>query len=242
MAGVFKDENVYYLSAVEDLKTRYQWKVLMRGIILKDPESAAYFDNKSGEGEVGERSMNTFGDDPTAEGGGGGIRKLENKVENGTGQSLTAVSSTITHNNIHSDNLKRTSEQIYSSIANDEINSSSISASSASISASSSSSCAAANNDNNNNYYYDNDENHNGDNNNNSNNNNSSNNGDPEDDDFTILNSTQQTLDPIPVSNPTRECVAPHKVVMRKRGDQETRLELYGAWQTVPYEVIVREY
>ena len=241
---MFKDENVYYLSAVEDLKTKYQWKMLMRGIILKDPESVAYFDDK---GVVGERSINTFGDDPTAEGGGGGIRRLENEVENGPGQSLIVTSSSITHNNIYSDNMTRTTEQIYSSIENDESSSSSISASSSSIpassgsiSASSSSSCTA-DDDNNNNNNNDNDENHNGHNDNNSNNNNSSNNGDTEDDDFIILNSAQQTLDPILVPNPPRECIAPHKVVMRKRGDQETRLELYGAWQTVPYEVIVRE-
>ena len=264
---MFKDENVYYLSAVEDLKTKYQWKMLMRGIILKDPESVAYFDDK---GVVGERSINTFGDDPTAEGGGGGgIRRLENEVENGPGQSLIVTSSSITHNNIYSDNMTRTTEQIYSSIENDESSSSSISASSSSISASSSiisassssisarsssisassgsiyassSSSCTADDDNNNNNNNGNDENHNGHNDNNSNNNNSSNNGDTEDDDFIILNSAQQTLDPILVPNPPRECIAPHKVVMRKRGDQETRLELYGAWQTVPYEVIVREY
>ena len=38
---------------------------------------------------------------------------------------------------------------------------------------------------------------------------------------------------------PLRESIAPHKIVNRKRGDQEARIELYGAWQTVPYEVII---
>ena len=45
-------------------------------------------------------------------------------------------------------------------------------------------------------------------------------------------------LDPSDVPpKPLREPIPPHKVVMRKRGDQEQRIELYGAWQTVPYEV-----
>ena len=38
---------------------------------------------------------------------------------------------------------------------------------------------------------------------------------------------------------PLRESIAPHKIVNRKRGDQEARIELYGAWQTVPYDVII---
>ena len=45
-------------------------------------------------------------------------------------------------------------------------------------------------------------------------------------------------LDPSDVPpKPLREPIPPHKVVMRKRGDQEQRIELYGAWQTIPYEV-----
>lgn len=34
-----------------------------------------------------------------------------------------------------------------------------------------------------------------------------------------------------------REPIPPHKVVTRKRGDQEVKLDLYGAWQTEPYMV-----
>jgi hypothetical protein len=34
-----------------------------------------------------------------------------------------------------------------------------------------------------------------------------------------------------------KEPLPPHKVVMRKRGDQEVRIELYGLWQTEPYTV-----
>ena len=36
---------------------------------------------------------------------------------------------------------------------------------------------------------------------------------------------------------PIREPIPPHKVVTRKRGDQEVKLDLYGAWQTEPYTV-----
>jgi hypothetical protein len=36
---------------------------------------------------------------------------------------------------------------------------------------------------------------------------------------------------------PLREPIPPHKVVTRKRGDQEVKLDLYGAWQTEPYMV-----
>ena len=38
-------------------------------------------------------------------------------------------------------------------------------------------------------------------------------------------------------SGPMREPIPPHKVVTRKRGDQEVKLDLYGAWQTEPYTV-----
>jgi hypothetical protein len=34
-----------------------------------------------------------------------------------------------------------------------------------------------------------------------------------------------------------KEPLPPHKVVMRKRGDQEVKIELYGVWQTEPYTV-----
>lgn len=34
-----------------------------------------------------------------------------------------------------------------------------------------------------------------------------------------------------------REPLPPHKVVMRKRGDTEVRVELYGVWQTEAYKV-----
>ena len=37
VAGTFKEEKVYFLSAVEDLKTRNQWKMQMKGVIKKNP-------------------------------------------------------------------------------------------------------------------------------------------------------------------------------------------------------------
>ena len=36
IAGTFKDETVYFTKAVEDLKTRHQWRMVMKDVIMQD--------------------------------------------------------------------------------------------------------------------------------------------------------------------------------------------------------------
>ena len=138
IAGTFKDETVYFTKAVEDLKTRHQWRMVMKDAIMRDVVP----------------TLCLHGIDPTAE------------------PAKDSDNTTLSATNGASKNMNA-SQQIPGDAGNGE-----------------------------------NDEN--------------------DVDDCTVIGA-----DP----GPLREPIPPHKVVTRKRGDQEVKLDLYGAWQTEPYMV-----
>jgi hypothetical protein len=138
IAGTFKDETVYFTKAVEDLKTRHQWRMVMKDVIMRDVVP----------------TLSLHGIDPTAE---------PSKDSDNTTHS---VRSDVSKN-------MNASQQIAGENENgvDDVDDSN---------------------------------------------------------DCTVIGT-----DP----GPLREPIPPHKVVTRKRGDQEVKLDLYGAWQTEPYMV-----
>jgi hypothetical protein len=138
IAGTFKDETVYFTKAVEDLKTRHQWRMVMKDVIMRDVVP----------------TISLHGIDPTAE-----------PAKDSDNTTLSAVNGVSKNMNA--------SQHIPGDGGNDENDLDDV-------------------------------------------------------DDCTVIGA-----DP----GPLREPIPAHKVVTRKRGDQEVKLDLYGAWQTEPYMV-----
>ena len=159
VAGTFKEEIVYYTKCVEELKTRHQWRMLMKDVIMRDVA-------------VTPNTTESHGLDPTA--------------------ACVSMGGTL------SDARERTSQ------SNEGSSSSSSTSSSNSNSSSSSSRVDSSD---------------------------STLHRDDVDEEEVIIvdNNDSKTV--------LKEPLLPHKVVMRKRGDQEVRIELYGIWQTEPYTV-----
>ena len=143
IAGSFKEETVYFTKAVEDLKTRHQWRMVMKDVIMQDVVP----------------TPSLHGIDPTA-----AIAKDCDNTTQSCGNN----------NELKNRNM---SENIPSNDNNDE-------------------------------------------------------NDVDDNNDCTIISISDRSQ-----SGPLREPIPPHKVVTRKRGDQEVKLDLYGAWQTEPYTV-----
>ena len=138
IAGTFKDETVYFTKAVEDLKTRHQWRMVMKDVIMQDvvPTTPLH------------------GIDPTAVPRKDGEQTTQSNINDTSKSTITSQS-----------------------VPGDE-------------------------------------------------------NDADESNDCTIISDLDRSQ-----SRPSREPIPPHKVVSRKRGDQEVKLDLYGAWQTEPYTV-----
>ena len=151
IAGSFKEETVYFTKAVEDLKTRHQWRMVMKDVIMQDVVV----------------TPSLHGTDPTA-----AIAKDDDNKTQSSG----------INNELKNGNM---AENIPCNNENDE-------------------------NDAKNKIDVD------------------------DDNDCTIVSVSDRSQ-----LGPMREPIPPHKVVTRKRGDQEVKLDLYGAWQTEPYTVSV---
>lgn len=198
-AGLFKEETVYYLSAVEDLKTRHQWRMIMKDVMMRDI-SKADLDKRNGDngvrnGDNGAPSL--FGLDPTAdertdfEKERAKNKEDEREKRDGKGEEEgTKINSLDSVSDLKDTNNGNSSSSGSSSSNNSNSNNNPTDAYPTTID-------------------------------------------DAIDEDFIIIEYIQKDQTDGPLSEP----IPPHRVVMRKRGDQEARVELYGAWQTVPYEV-----
>jgi hypothetical protein len=159
IAGKFKDEIVYYKRAVEDLKTRSQWRKLMRDVPCKDPSNC-----RDDSGNDVQEDCDGIGLDPTRAGAG------LDPTRPGAALDPTGAKININMN-------KRASNE-------DNLDGSSSSS--------------------------------------------NRNNSDQGNDEILILDSKERVK---------KELITPFKVLVRKRGDEERRLNLYGHWQTVVYEI-----
>lgn len=183
VAGTFKDEIVYYKRAIEDLKTRNQWRKLMRDIPYKDPTDSVNVVGPEGEEEVGKGGGDSIGLDPTRAGVGTGAR-----AGSGAGANL----------DIKSDHGGKSSSG--SSAQGNDGNSDGGRGSS-----------SGSNRE------------YGGD--------------GKEEDDIEILTDLKGTGGSEEGKGRRGDFITPFKVLVRKKGDGEIRLELYGYWQTMIYEV-----
>ena len=167
VAGTFKEEIVYYTKCVEELKTRHQWRMLMKDVIMRD------------------------------------VAVTPNTTES---HSLDPTAACVPMGGTLSDARERTSHSNEGSSSNSNSSSSNSSSSNSTSSSSSNSYPGVDSSD-------------------------STLHRDDVDEEEVIIvdNNDSKTV--------LKEPLPPHKVVMRKRGDQEVRIELYGIWQTEPYTV-----
>jgi hypothetical protein len=192
IAGKFKDETVYYKRAVEDLKTRSQWRKLMRDVPFKDPSNC-----RDDSGNDVKEDCDGIGLDPTRAGAGSdptraGAGSDPTRPGAGSDPTRAGAGSDPTRAGAGSDPT-RPGAALDPTRAKINI---SMNKRASNLDGSSSSS--------------------------------NRNDSDQGNDEISILNSKERVK---------KELITPFKVLVRKRGDEERRLDLYGHWQTVVYEI-----